>query len=147
MQNEITKNVYNFILAGNAEFSLIQDPTPKSKGCTVKYKLRRCRGNERMYFIHSEGKTSKNLFYQGYISFDRPGVLRYMRPRPGKNPGAEYNEAAVKALLWLIAHANSLPSVVHIVHHGKCSRCGRKLTDAESLVCGLGPECRKKVNI
>lgn len=39
---------------------------------------------------------------------------------------------------------NKLHSDLVVYHRGVCGRCGRALTVPESLITGLGPECRKK---
>ena len=67
--------------------------------------------------------------------------------RIGKKGITDYNKQAVNALLWVLRYSENIPPVVHIYHHGKCSVCGRKLTDAMSLRCGIGPTCRKRVGV
>jgi len=39
---------------------------------------------------------------------------------------------------------NKLHPDLVVYHRGVCGRCGRALTVPESLITGLGPECRKK---
>ena len=34
-----------------------------------------------------------------------------------------------------------------VYHVGKCGRCGKKLTDPESILTGLGPSCSKYMNV
>lgn len=36
---------------------------------------------------------------------------------------------------------------VEIVHAGNCGRCGRLLTEPESIECGIGPVCRGKMGL
>lgn len=43
--------------------------------------------------------------------------------------------------------AHNLLEELEVYHHGRCGRCGRKLTDPDSIVQGMGPECRKKLNL
>ena len=59
----------------------------------------------------------------------------------------DYNQKSINGLIWVLKNSDNIPSAVHIYHHGKCSVCGRKLTDAKSLRCGVGPTCRKRVGI
>lgn len=54
------------------------------------------------------------------------------------------NDMEVKALLYVLNNASKLPNYIEIIHMGKCSACGRKLTDIQSIRRGLGPECAKK---
>jgi len=49
---------------------------------------------------------------------------------------------AVKAFRWLQRHPDSADC--EIWHDGSCARCGRQLTDPESIATGLGPVCRTK---
>lgn len=50
----------------------------------------------------------------------------------------------VKALEWALPYlttGKSLPEPAEVWHEGRCGRCGRALTDPESIARGLGPEC------
>ena len=38
----------------------------------------------------------------------------------------------------------TLPEQFHVYHSGACGRCGRELTDPESIKLGIGPTCRNK---
>jgi hypothetical protein len=52
---------------------------------------------------------------------------------------------AVKALCWFLRAltAGVIPDSVVVYHSGRCGRCGRELTDPESIRCGIGPVCRE----
>jgi hypothetical protein len=45
---------------------------------------------------------------------------------------------------WFIKHINDLPPSCEVYHEGRCGRCGRPLTDPESIMSGLGPVCRDR---
>lgn len=50
----------------------------------------------------------------------------------------------VKVAAWslrAIMDGKPLPEGYRIRHSGKCGRCGRELTDPESMTRGIGPEC------
>ena len=52
----------------------------------------------------------------------------------------------VKVFSWSIKvmqGESTLPEGYSIRHEGKCCRCGRRLTNPESLDTGIGPECAK----
>lgn len=150
MENEITCNVKDFILGGNANFTIFQEKTEKRGEIQVKYHVK-SNDNRTCYFISTElvsqpcsidFKDGRNLLYQGYITSN--DLYNF---RVGKKGITDYNKQAVNALLWVLKYSENIPPVVHIYHHGKCSVCGRKLTDAMSLRCGIGPTCRKRVGV
>jgi hypothetical protein len=51
---------------------------------------------------------------------------------------------SAKAFAWLWKHlsAGQMPPKCEVWHEGRCSRCGRRLTDPESIATGLGSKCR-----
>lgn len=131
--NEVSENIMEYLFGGMADFTLVQD------GCTrVRYRIK-ANDNRTCYFVYTESRKNKELVYHGHI------VSRNLTYHRGnKIPDNEYNKPAIKALGWLLNHHDSLPNIVHVLHNGRCSRCGRKLTDPESLRTGIGPTCRKK---
>jgi hypothetical protein len=48
----------------------------------------------------------------------------------------------VVAFNYVLQHIDKLPNICEVYHSGRCGRCGRELTDPESIKCGLGPHCR-----
>lgn len=46
---------------------------------------------------------------------------------------------------WKAIITGKVPDSLIILHKGRCSYCGRPLSDAESLMKGLGPVCRKNL--
>lgn len=131
--NEVEIGVMSYLFGGNAEFNLVQDGS-----MSVRYRIK-ANDNRTCFFVYTESTKTKKLVYHGHI------VSRNLTYHRGnKISDDEYNKVAIKALGWLLNHHNCLPNVVHVVHNGRCSRCGRKLTDPESLRTGIGPTCRKK---
>lgn len=56
----------------------------------------------------------------------------------------------VRVLRWAVevVHGRKpLPAGYAIRHEGRCGRCGRALTEPRSLECGIGPECRRKMEM
>jgi hypothetical protein len=54
---------------------------------------------------------------------------------------------AAKAIQWILNKVQkeefqTLTDNVHLMHLGKCIRCGKTLTDQESITYGLGKVCR-----
>lgn len=149
---EITENVREFILGGKADFTILQESTDKTSEQQYKYRVTIPKDAEPsttpVWYVSAEldssnsevEKDGKNLKYQGYLKRDLSFNI-------GAKGVEDYNQKSINGLIWVLKHSNNLPNVVHIYHHGKCSVCGRKLTDAKSLRCGVGPTCRKKVGI
>lgn len=133
MRNEVKYNILDFILGGKSDFTIFQEPDIQ-----VKYRIVSS-DNGNVWFIYTQTKGSKKVSYQGYFTKSVPYTFK-----ESKNTIEEVNTRAIKGLMWVLNHANSLPSTVHVLHHGKCSICGRQLKDADSLASGLGPVCRKK---
>lgn len=149
---EITENIKEFILGGKADFTILQEGTDKTKEQQYKYRITIPKDSEpsntQVWYVSAElDETNsgveldgKNLKYQGYLKRDLSFNI-------GARGIEDYNQKSINGLVWVLKHSNNLPSVVHIYLHGKCSVCGRKLTDAKSLRCGVGPTCRKRVGI
>lgn len=149
---EITENIKEFILGGKADFTILQEGTDKTKEQQYKYRITIPKDSEpsntQVWYVSAElDETNsgveldgKNLKYQGYLKRDLSFNI-------GARGIEDYNQKSINGLVWVLKHSNNLPSVVNIYHHGKCSVCGRKLTDAKSLRCGVGPTCRKRVGI
>ena len=134
MENEVKCNISDFILGGKSDFTIFQEPDIQ-----VKYRVV-LNDSGNVWFVYTETEGSKKVSYQGYFTKSKPYTFKV-----GKKPDIKINSKAIKGLMWVLNHASNLPSTVHILHHGKCSMCGRQLKDAESLASGLGPTCRKKV--
>ena len=51
---------------------------------------------------------------------------------------------AFKVAKWALQQAwkgTPLPEGYRIQHEGQCAKCGKALTDPQSIECGLGPKC------
>lgn len=120
IQNEISKKHYTYLLT--------QARHPQSEGATV-------------FFV--------KVCYD-YLKFHYAGVLviddkKVTYAKGAKGKLAETAES-IKGLLWLfnkLVTQQKVTENVGVYHFGKCARCGRTLTDPQSIVAGLGPECRR----
>ena len=112
--------------------------TVKSKvsGKDYTFKLARKIFNDRDY-LHVKVETQ-------YLDFK---YLGYYRNGKIIKKGEEITSPSATAIGWVLRNIdnNKLDVVdkgVEIMHTGKCIKCGKTLTDAESIEIGLGPVCR-----
>lgn len=59
-------------------------------------------------------------------------------------------DQTAQGLSWLINNAlgenwEKIQAQSHLMHLGKCVKCGRPLTDSDSIEMGLGPYCRSVI--
>lgn len=134
MNNLVSSGIKEFIFGGNASFTIKQEPNIQAK-----YYLHE-NDDRTLWFLSTDDVNSGKMIYTGCIRED--GSFKATKKSP-----SVINMRNVKALQWVIKHAEKLPKEVGVYHHGKCSVCGRKLTDARSLECGIGPSCRKKLGL
>jgi hypothetical protein len=54
---------------------------------------------------------------------------------------------SMKAFRWSWGHLvqMSFPKDLEVWHEGRCGKCGRSLTDPESIASGFGPKCRRSL--
>lgn len=128
---QVTSGIRSFILGGNSEFTIYQIPNKK-----YKYNVR-ANETKNLWFVYMNKK------YQGFI---KRGYERY-NFYVGNKGNPNYDVNAINGLLWVINRGDNLPKEVEVFHHGRCSVCGRKLTDIDSLSWGIGPTCRQRVGV
>lgn len=102
------------------------------------YTITRSKFNDKWY-THISVET-------GYLNFKRIGT--YFN---GKiyNKGVVINTPSAIAISWVLRKVEEgnftlLDQNVEITHTGGCLRCGKPLTDANSIGRGLGPTCASK---
>lgn len=90
-------------------------------------------------------KADKKWALIGAIYLNLPG-----RPFQYSNKSTlRKNDFRVVAFEWLWYRLNrnlDFNGQAEMTHAGKCGRCGRKLTDDESIERGFGPICWKRVS-
>jgi hypothetical protein len=69
-------------------------------------------------------------------------VFQTVDYRPGRRSEVPPHAPSARAWAWTWAHLES--DQIEVWHSGRCGRCGRELTDPESIATGLGPYCREK---
>lgn len=83
--------------------------------------------------------------YQGFAFVDDNGIHVWMKKRSAdpkhRSPFEIYAE-----MLWSLAienvHSSWAEKGYALLEEGRCARCGRTLTEPESLRIGVGPICR-----
>lgn len=123
--------VERFIYAGRAMFTLKSRKT----GRDFTYKL--TKGTHYVFVSVESG---------GYMKWQNVG-----RFKPYQLPKVDLPSVATsfKSLLWFLHALNDrrtdLLDQIEFKHLGKCGRCGRPLTDSESIDRGIGPDCWEKM--
>ena len=131
-----------FLLAGKALFT-VSNP----KGGHFTFKVRRVEsewpiGSGRMsltYFVNVKTTESDRPYqYIGILNTMTGDIKCTMKSvfLPGSK---EYDVA--KWACQVVIGGKLIPAGYHIQHAGQCGKCGRTLTDPESIERGIGPEC------
>jgi len=125
--------VANFIFAGKALF-------------TIKSQI----SGEHLTLKISKNKKIEGLYYvkvaYSYLEFNYIGCIKIVNGRYLYYPKNESSfSKSVKTINWLIKILNSGVSIypkADFLHHTKCCKCGRVLTEPLSITLGIGPKCR-----
>lgn len=129
----------DFILAGNARVTFKSVKTGDHFTFRIK-KAKPAEGSTRqipevwfvsvMYDYESDG-------YQ-YLGIIRNGKFGASLKSQNMKSAPSY-----KCFSWSWEHLDH--ENLEVWHEGRCGRCGRALTDPQSIESGYGPECRRKV--
>lgn len=137
-QIESRADALQYILGGDATFTVVS----KATGTRFTYRVAKGKADDAPHFVSvlvGSDNTTDYLFL-GTI-FERRAYRRgWKSPIPFEAPSQ-------KAFWWLWTKAlgeNKTFAQCEFWHHGSCSRCGRCLTDPESIKRGLGPVCYEK---
>ena len=133
-----------FFLAGHAKFTLVSKVTGERKT----FEVRRKEGEKFWFVSLLNGPDNTSDFrYLGCVFESRGQLLAKMNK---ENWGRE----SFSALLWLLGWFNGIGRMgfnetkffqaAEFWHAGTCARCGRDLTDPESIARGLGPVCAER---
>ena len=135
MRNQITD--YKFFHGGNAIFTV-----SNTKGDHYTFKIRK--KDEKGPFFAYLLTGPDNLQDYTYMGIFIP---QHQEVRLTAKSKHREDSVPVKVVRWAIKQVYKkaiLPPGYAIQHEGKCCRCGRMLTDNESIERGVGPECAKK---
>lgn len=126
-----------FIFGGKAYFTLISKKTNRAYSYLVHRK-----DNNPFWFVYVKENSVFN--YAGFIRICQDRYIYDVGSR-GKY-GAEDNR--ILTFMWFLTHMedNDINSKIIIAHEGhvaRCCKCGKLLTDVESIRRGAGVECAK----
>lgn len=142
--SKIEHNILEYILGGNAYFCIRQ----RRNGVSDErwYCVRVNDKNPNMYFAHvNDGGKNKYLGY--FYKNDIGGLKKFYIKNKSAEAEDELGVPLIRVLNRLKNVGDLWNGVVEVISDGRCSRCGKRITDFESIAYGLGPTCRKKMGL
>jgi hypothetical protein len=137
------EKVKQFALAGKATVTV----QSRTSGKHFTYRIVRSRPSKKypnpVHFVSvlTGPENTKDYTLMGMIFADGNFAL----PR---NPRIGGDAPSVQAFNWLWRSSpENLARNSQVFHHGHCARCGRKITNPDSLTSGYGPECASKLGL
>lgn len=130
----------DYILGGNATVTLVS----KRSGDRFTYKVRRAKprpgGGEPPYFVSLLTGPNNQEDYEFLGTVFADGKYRH-----GSKSAIAPTAPSAVAWAWTWENLDGPQADrVEVWHEGACSRCGRPLTDPESIQRGLGPVCAER---
>jgi hypothetical protein len=135
MRNQITD--YKFFHGGKAIFT-VSNP----QGDHYTFKIHKPIKSAPFFVTLLTGPdNTQDYVYMGLF------IPQHVEVRLTEKSKYKEDSTPVKVIRWAIKRVyekKPFPQGYAIQHEGKCCRCGRMLTDNESIERGIGPECAKK---
>lgn len=133
-------DVKRFIFGGNAIITLESSKT--GRRFTFKVKIAKKDDIKSPYFVSllTGSNNEESYTYMGTI-FNNDEIFSFKLTKKSKITEDSFSYKAFDIFLKLLMN-NKLHNDMNIYHSGACGRCGRTLTTPDSLITGLGPECR-----
>lgn len=128
-----------FIAAGSAEFA-VED---RNTGKVREYKVIRHKNFDQgtrkwnVLMLYRDSSGESGYAYLGYI---QGGIFTHHALYSVYDEESE-EFTAFDSCFLRVGRGRDLPDFLTFYHLGRCGRCGRKLTDPESINRGLGPKC------
>lgn len=139
-QNLIPKQyIRSFILGGKSEFVLLNTKTENHFTYKVE-KSENSMGKNVLasYYVRVQYEYGR-MIYAGYLTVDAYNCIKYFQGTKGQF--SETSQSIVVLLWFLQRQPIDIPDNMQCMHLGKCGRCGRLLTEPESIRTGFGPTC------
>lgn len=145
----------DYCLSGKAVVILVNNLTKQS----FKYKIRQDKVNDKLWYVNTltdNPETSRpyligtirneyNVYEQARTDYNFYPVREYVQQ-------VQIFKDVFKAMWQRIArgywkNGSNEHEIYEILHDGNCGACGRPLTDPLSISLGLGPVCRKELQL
>jgi len=133
----IEQNIRQFVLAGNAYFTLLNTDT----GNRLTFRVRQPNEDAPHFVSVLTGpENSSDYTFLGTIFDAGTENARYFH---GRRSRISRDAQSARVFNWFFTRllSGNLPESVEIWHEGRCGRCGRRLTVPESIATGFGPVC------
>lgn len=137
----LTGDISEYALAGNATLTVRSSVTGKR----YTFKIKQSKDNESLYFIHLLRGPNNEEDYS-YIGCYYSDTRIFHPCKTWKHVELRDWPSSMKAIHYTLQHLYKIPEKLQVYHEGRCGRCGRKLTTPDSILTGLGPECRRLMN-
>jgi Family of unknown function (DUF6011) len=137
------KAAKDFAFAGRALITL----ESKKSGNHHTYKIVAADDKENFFFVSHliNGSADGGTFaYLGVVNMQENAGEGHFRLT--KKSTAAWDAPSVKAFQFFMASKELHPQLV-IHHENHCGKCGRTLTEPESIECGIGPVCRAQMGL
>lgn len=124
------ENALEFLFGGNALFTVKNNQSGNHMVFKV---VKSKKADKEIYFVITNGEFLGSIFDRNKFVLSPKCKLSIDSPE-------------VKAFAFIFDRLlkKSMPAKVEIWHSGRCCKCGRKLTDVQSIKLGIGPECLRR---
>lgn len=132
----MTAGIRAYLKAGKAVFTLVSLKT--GTRFTFKVRAAKADGRDPIWFVSVLTGSNNEADYTYLGTINAKGY--YTR---GARSTISAEAPSAKAFAWAFEYlvADKVPPQSEFWHSGSCAKCGRKLTDPQSLAIGLGPKC------
>ena len=138
IKNELAiDHLLSYITAGNAILTAMSEKT----GNRFTYKIKRHPDkSKKMWFVRV--RKGPDYVLLGVIFSNFRGNIDVFVPAKDASIGVDSPQFKAFDYLFETAKFKRPKSKkLHVIHSGKCGKCGRTLTDPKSIAHGLGPVC------
>ena len=132
-----------FLLAGRAIFTVSNDKGEHYTFCVAAPRKQQDEQNPCFFVSALTGPDNQHDYtYLGLLNGKSGNVV--ITAKSAWKPENGVDQKIVKVARWairLVWEQKEVPAGYKIQHSGRCSACGRELTDPVSIETGLGPIC------